>query len=142
MACTAITKDSRGRTKPAEGSVKVFDMNNSKIKGTTAANIQEFEQSLFGSDGWLSPLKVFHLLCAAGSVLHYKEENGGTVKKAGDKFKFFQGETNGKALKEQEGKLLLSLKADAAGEEEMCISKLELTLARQEWGTSKQEPTQ
>ncbi|KIY53216.1 hypothetical protein FISHEDRAFT_55304 [Fistulina hepatica ATCC 64428] len=75
--------------------------NNSKIKGTTAKNVASFEETLFGCQEWLSPLKSYNLLIAAGTVLHYKENNAGTVKKAGgDKFKFFQDESKGKNLVE------------------------------------------
>lgn len=85
-------------------------------------------------------MKIFNLLCAAGTVLYYKENNAGTVKKAGgEKFKFFQEETIGKELKEQEAKLLSSILAESSGDEELCIPKLELGLARRDWDMPKEE---
>ncbi|KAJ7142871.1 hypothetical protein C8R44DRAFT_974377 [Mycena epipterygia] len=134
--CTAVVKDSRSREKPGEFSVKVFDMNNSKIKGTTAQKIADFEEQFFGSSDWLSPLKLFNFLCAAGTVLHYKEENRSTVTQAGTKFKFFQGESEGQELRKSEAELFLQLEKEKFGalgkDEEVCMPQRLLLLAKKD----------
>ncbi|KAJ7842364.1 hypothetical protein B0H14DRAFT_2780876 [Mycena olivaceomarginata] len=141
VVCTAVVKDSRSREKPGEFSVKVFDMNNSKIKGTTAQKITDFEEQFFGSSDWLdrshnSPLKLFNFLCAAGTVLHYKEENQSTVTQAGTKFKFFQGESEGQELRKSEDELFLQLEKDKFGalgkDEEVCMPQRLLLLAKKD----------
>ncbi|KAJ7254304.1 hypothetical protein C8J57DRAFT_1347674 [Mycena rebaudengoi] len=134
--CTAVVKDSRSREKPGEFSVKVFDMNNSKIKGTTAQKITDFEEQFFGSSNWLSPLKLFNFLCAAGTVLHYQEENRATVTHAGTKFKFFQGESEGQELRKSETELFLQLEKEQFGalgkDEEVCMPQRLLLLAKKD----------
>ncbi|KAJ7025089.1 hypothetical protein C8F04DRAFT_1129626 [Mycena alexandri] len=158
--CTAVVKDSRSREKPGEFSVKVFDMNNAKVKGTTAQKLTDFEDQFFGTSGWLyvslsisfhfpflsfplrlmnealthsSPLKWYNLLCAAGTVLHYKEENRSTLKQAGTKFKFFQGESAGQELRKSEDEVFARLEKEkfaALGEdEEVCVPQRLLLLA-------------
>lgn len=76
---------------------------NSKIKGTTAVNIQEFKQSckrpnhpglpFLSSDiSHLrrSLLQVFDFVYVVDTVFHYQEENGMTVKIAdGEKIRIF-----------------------------------------------------
>ncbi|KAG7086409.1 hypothetical protein E1B28_002364 [Marasmius oreades] len=102
--CSAMTKDRNGRPKPEEGAIKVIKMNGSSISGTTAKNLEEFETTLFGAAGWLSPLKMFHIVAHAGTVAHYQEALGSQLlKRAGlDKFKFCKDETDGKALADKE----------------------------------------
>ncbi|KAH8824507.1 hypothetical protein DL96DRAFT_1712766 [Flagelloscypha sp. PMI_526] len=134
--CKAVTRDSRGREKPREGSVQLFDMNNSKIKGTTPKKIQDFEYEFFGCSEWLSPLKLYNFLCAAGTVLHYKENNRSTVNKVSEKFKFFQGEDDGTELRKEETLLFLDLEKKQFGglgkDEEVCMPQRLLLLAKQE----------
>jgi hypothetical protein len=67
----------------------------SKISGTTAKALEELAEELLGVTGWLSPLQLYRLLSAAGTVNHYKEELGSNiVSKAGlGKFKAFEGES-------------------------------------------------
>ncbi|KAJ7834323.1 hypothetical protein B0H14DRAFT_3709422 [Mycena olivaceomarginata] len=136
MKCTAVVKDSRSREKPGEFSVKVFDINNSKIKGTTAQKITDVEEQFFGSSDWLSPLKLFNFLCAAGTVLHYKEENQSTVTQAGTKFKLFQGESEGQELRKSEAELFLQLEKEKFGalgkDEEVCMPQRLLLLAKKD----------
>ncbi|KAJ7746995.1 hypothetical protein B0H16DRAFT_1555938 [Mycena metata] len=133
--CTAVVKDSRSREKPGEFSVKVFDMNNAKIKGTTAQKLADFEDQFFGASGWLSPLKWYNLLCAAGTVLHYKEENRSTVTQAGTKFKFFQGESAGQELRKSEDDVFARLETEKFGvlgeDEEVCVPQRLLLLAKE-----------
>jgi hypothetical protein len=47
-----------------------------------------------GVSGWLSPLQLYHLLAADGTVVHYNEDLGRSIlAKAGlGKFKAFQDE--------------------------------------------------
>ncbi|KAJ7036096.1 hypothetical protein C8F04DRAFT_1096179 [Mycena alexandri] len=132
--CTAVVKDSRSREKPGEFSVKVFDMNNAKVKGTTAQKLTDFEDQFFGASGWLSPLKWYNLLCAAGTVLRYKEENRSTVTQAGTKFKFFQGESAGQELRKSENDVFARLETEkfgALGDEEVCVPQRLLLLAKE-----------
>ena len=69
------------------------------ISGTSAKNLNEFEEALFDCSGWLSPRKLYDLLAAAGTVGHYHEALGRDIlEKAGrGKFKMFQGETDGRS---------------------------------------------
>ncbi|KAK1231245.1 hypothetical protein PQX77_005650 [Marasmius sp. AFHP31] len=98
LACSAVTKDRQGRQKPEEGAVKIIKMKGATISGTTAKNLEEFEETLFGGTGWLSPLKTFHIIAYAATVGHYHEAVGSQLLKKGglDKFKFFKDETDGK----------------------------------------------
>ncbi|KAJ7300688.1 hypothetical protein DFH08DRAFT_828238 [Mycena albidolilacea] len=111
----------------------ILFQNNSKIKGTTAQKITDFEEQFFGSSDWLSPLKLFNFLCTAGTVLHYKEENQSTVTQVGTKFKFFQGESEGQKLRKSEAELFLQLEKETFGvlgkDEEVCIPQRLLLLA-------------
>ncbi|KAJ7749043.1 hypothetical protein DFH07DRAFT_559280 [Mycena maculata] len=128
--CSTTEKNKNGRRKPSEGSIKIFDMNGAKISGTTAKNYEDIEESLFGSTGWLSPLKLFHLACAAGTVMLYHENNAGTVAKAGlDKFKFFQGESDGKGKVQEDIRLLADL--EKKEDEPVCVPSRLLLLAKQ-----------
>lgn len=83
-----------------------------------------------------SPLKLFNFLCAAGTVLHYKEENQSTVTQAGTKFKFFQGESEGQELRKSEAELFLQLEKETFGalgkDEEVCIPQRLLLLAKKD----------
>jgi hypothetical protein len=82
---------------------------------------------------------MFNLLCAAGTVLYYKEQNRGTVSKAGlEKFKFFQGESDGKELAAAEDKALEELIA-ARGEEAEALSvpQEQLLLAKKLLGSGE-----
>ncbi|KAF8875197.1 hypothetical protein CPB85DRAFT_1311113 [Mucidula mucida] len=120
----ATTKDRNGGQKPAKGVVKVINMvctfvltlennkylpghNGYKTTGTTAAKLGIIEEALFGQTGWLSPLKTFQVVAYAGTVGHYNEAcNGQLFSKGGlDKFKLFEGETDGKELWDVEGPL-------------------------------------
>ncbi|KAF9000387.1 hypothetical protein BDZ89DRAFT_1082289 [Hymenopellis radicata] len=106
-ASCAVTKDRNGRQKPEEGAVKVINMSGAKITGTTAANLGDFEEALFGQTGWLSPLKTFQVVAYAGTVGHYHEAYGGQLLSKGglDKFKLFQEETDGKEFWDRESPL-------------------------------------
>ncbi|KAF9077165.1 hypothetical protein BDP27DRAFT_599502 [Rhodocollybia butyracea] len=137
----AVFRDKQGRQKPDPESVKVINMNGAKITGTTAKNLAEFEEMLFGGSGWLSTLKVFQLVAFAGTVGHYNEAlRGSLLKKGGlEKFKLFKDETDGKsALRTADDKLLAELEAkevQATNEEvdkvdEICIPQRLLLLAK------------
>ncbi|KAE9397371.1 hypothetical protein BT96DRAFT_921563 [Gymnopus androsaceus JB14] len=147
----AVFKDDRGRQKPEEGTVKVINMvrsfpclfsvhlNGSKITGTTAKNLEEFEETLFGGSGWLSPLKIFQLVAYAGTVGHYHEALGGSLLNKGglEKFKLFKDEHDAKELGTAEAKILadaegkLGDKGDDKEEGEICVPQRLLLLAKQ-----------
>ncbi|CUA70513.1 hypothetical protein RSOLAG22IIIB_08928 [Rhizoctonia solani] len=91
--------DNGGKSRATnKGRAKIFSWTGDKtISGTTAARINSFEPTLFGSKGWLSSLKLYNLLFAAGTDLLYNEDsyptNPGVASR--EKFKFFEGETTG-----------------------------------------------
>lgn len=79
---------------------------------------------------------MFNFLCAAGTVLHYQEENRATVTHAGTKFKFFQGESEGQELRKSETELFLQLEKEQFGalgkDEEVCMPQRLLLLAKKD----------
>jgi hypothetical protein len=100
--------------------------NGSKVVGTTPAKLTDLALGLLGTAAWLSPLKTYELLLAAGTVGLYHEDNAETVAKVSGKLKYFAGETNGTdALKAQLP--MLKAKEDA---EEKCVPKRILVLAK------------
>jgi hypothetical protein len=79
---------------------------------------------------------LFNFLCAAGTVLHYKEENRSTVTQAGTKFKFFEGESEGQELRKSEAELFLQVEKETFGalgtDEEVCMPQRLLLLAKKD----------
>ncbi|CAE6344485.1 unnamed protein product [Rhizoctonia solani] len=137
-ACSATERNANGVPKAASDAVTVFDRNGSKSKGTTAANIKSFEETIFDTEGWVSPLKLVEILFAAGMVMRYQESDKESPKSVLAKFNYFDGETNGRALLIGELKSLATLEAKEAAGPEVCIPQRLLLLARH--GASADEP--
>ncbi|KAF8597788.1 hypothetical protein BDV93DRAFT_527186 [Ceratobasidium sp. AG-I] len=140
-ACTACECIPGRVEKAAAGAATLFNRGGNSSRGTTAANIERFEKPLFGCEGWLSPLKLTNLLHAAATVFSYEESDDETLKSASEKFKFFQGEDDGKGALAPELARLAKLEEDEPDmpdfdeipEEgfEICIPQRLLLLARQ-----------
>ncbi|CAE6415814.1 unnamed protein product [Rhizoctonia solani] len=131
--CSATKFNANKVLKAAPDAVTVFDRNGSKSKGTTAANIKSFEEALFAAEGWISPLKLVEVLFAAGTVIRYNEYDKETPESVLEKFNYFDGETNGKALLTQEFKTLSELEAkEPSGQAVVPIPQRLLLLARQD----------
>ncbi|KAG8790394.1 hypothetical protein FRC12_011982 [Ceratobasidium sp. 428] len=130
---TSMTQEEnpRGGKKTSPDATTVFDRKGSKSKGTTAARIKEFEEPLFGCEGWLSPLKLTHILFAAAGVMNYNEDDTDTPESTLAKFQFFQGEDDEKAVLKQELARLTQLEKELDRTEASLPQRL-LLLARQE----------
>ncbi|KIK59462.1 hypothetical protein GYMLUDRAFT_245148 [Collybiopsis luxurians FD-317 M1] len=129
----AVTRDKNGRQKPEYGTIKVINMvDGAKATGTTAKNLEELEEGLFGGCGWLSPLKVFQLVAHAGTVGHYHEAlRASLLNKGGlSKFKLFKDETDGKEMGTAEAKALTDIEAKLGNDGEICIPQRLLLLAK------------
>ncbi|EUC61997.1 hypothetical protein RSOL_411880 [Rhizoctonia solani AG-3 Rhs1AP] len=137
-ACTATKLNSNKALKAAPDAVTVFDRNGGKSKGTTAANIKSFEETLFCTDGWISPLKLVEILFAAGTVMRYREEDKSSPKAVLEKFNYFDGETNGAGLLTEELKSLAALEAKEPAQTVVSIPQRLLLLARHETSGSEQ----
>ncbi|CAE7151878.1 unnamed protein product [Rhizoctonia solani] len=136
----------KSRVTKGSWSVKIFSWNGTnKITATTAKMINSFEPTLFGSTGWLSPLKLHNILFAAGTGLTYGEDHYSTDPEIAsqEKFTFFEGETTGGHLSEMEDELFEELDEQAPGEDlgdvylpegekAGCVPRRLLLLARQE----------
>ncbi|KAB5588609.1 Peptide-n4-(N-acetyl-beta-glucosaminyl)asparagine amidase A [Ceratobasidium theobromae] len=72
------------------------------------AELEMFEELLFGTKGWISPKKIADLLLAAGTVKHFDEVDVEAPERFKRKFKYFQEESTGKKYT-QERKLLTEL---------------------------------
>ncbi|KAE8454461.1 hypothetical protein EG329_000084 [Mollisiaceae sp. DMI_Dod_QoI] len=77
---------------PIDGSERLFNWSGRKSTGTTAANMAEFEDTLFACSGWLSPRLMFNLLCAGGTATLYQEDTTSHVSSARNKFKLYNDE--------------------------------------------------
>ncbi|KAG8678525.1 hypothetical protein FRC08_017696 [Ceratobasidium sp. 394] len=138
--CKVIDPNARGYLEKIVGTaITVFERGGSKSRSTTAANIQTFEEPLFGCEGWLSPLKLTNILFAAGGVLNFLEDDTETPKSTLAKFQFFQGESDGKDVLKQEFAKLAELEKEDRAEDdwhyydyEVCIPRALLKLAQQE----------
>ncbi|KAG8685025.1 hypothetical protein FRC11_011231 [Ceratobasidium sp. 423] len=131
--CSAVKLNANKVWKAASDAVTVFDRNGSKSKGTTAANIKSFEENLFATEGWISPLKLVEILFAAGTVMRYKESDKATPKSVLAKFNYFAEETNGQALLARELKTLAELEGkEPSGQAVVSIPQRLLLLARQD----------
>ncbi|CCO34710.1 hypothetical protein BN14_08817 [Rhizoctonia solani AG-1 IB] len=124
--CSATQLNANGVAKAAPDAVTVFDRNGSKSKGTRAANTKS------------SPLKLVEILFAAGTVMGYRESDKETPKSVLAKFRYFDGETDGRSLLREELKALVALEAKEAAGTEMCIPQRLLLLARHEARTDEQ----
>ncbi|KAF8761812.1 hypothetical protein RHS01_01219 [Rhizoctonia solani] len=58
--------------------------------------IKQFEKTLFGTEGWLSPRKMADILLASGGVLQYHEADTEAAVSFLNKFQYFTGENTGK----------------------------------------------
>ncbi|KAG8708376.1 hypothetical protein FRC11_006532, partial [Ceratobasidium sp. 423] len=58
--------------------------------------LKQFEKTLFGTEGWLSPRKMADILLAGGSVLQYHEADTEAAVSLLNKFQYFPGENTGK----------------------------------------------
>ncbi|KAJ1311865.1 hypothetical protein OPQ81_010325 [Rhizoctonia solani] len=131
--CSAIRLNDNKVWRAASDAVIVFDRNGSKSKGTTTANIKSFEESLFNTDGWISPLKLAEILLAAGTVMRYGERDRATPKSVLDKFNYFAGETDGLTPLARELKRLTELEAkEPSSQAVVSIPQRLLLLARQD----------
>ncbi|EUC61973.1 hypothetical protein RSOL_410140 [Rhizoctonia solani AG-3 Rhs1AP] len=140
------SKAIKGFDTPKPGSVKIFSWNGSnKISATMVARINSFEPTLFGSTGWLSPLKLHNILFAAGTGLSYDEHSYPTNPEIAsrEKFTFFEGETTGGDLSKSEDALYKELEEEepeedlgdvylSDDEKAGCVPRRLLLLARQE----------
>ncbi|KAG8791611.1 hypothetical protein FRC12_008673 [Ceratobasidium sp. 428] len=144
-----IEKGYRGSEKAARGVTTVFNrvfirpfaassevniflpQGEKSSRVTNVAKIKEFEEPLFGCTGWLSPLKLTHLLFAAAGVMSFNEDDTDAPKSALAKFQFFQGENDGKDLLKQELEKLGQLE-DELDEDMDCVPERLLLLAQQE----------
>ncbi|CCO36111.1 hypothetical protein BN14_10235 [Rhizoctonia solani AG-1 IB] len=136
--CSATQLNANGVAKAAPDAVTVFDRNGSKSKGTTAANIKSFEEAIFDTEGWISPLKLVEILFTAGTVMGYRESDKETPKSVLAKFRYFDGETDGRSLLSEELKALVALVAKEAAGAEVCIPQRLLLLARHGVRTGEQ----
>ncbi|CAE6467803.1 unnamed protein product [Rhizoctonia solani] len=119
--CKALKEDGSAQV----GSVEVFVWNGGNAVGAaTAADISSFEPTLFGSKGWLSPLKLHNLLLAASTCSRYddvyQELNPDIATASSKKLKFFEGETTENELEKVETALYKKLRkqmleGDASG---------------------------
>ncbi|KAG8791780.1 hypothetical protein FRC12_008123 [Ceratobasidium sp. 428] len=125
------TMNSRGDMKTSPYATTVFDRDGRKSKGTTPAKIKEFEEPLFGCEGWLSLLKLTQILFAAAGVMNYNERDTETPKSTLVKFHLFQSEDDGKAVLKQELARLAQLEKEQ-GESEVSVPQRLLLVARQE----------
>ncbi|CCO35764.1 hypothetical protein BN14_09884 [Rhizoctonia solani AG-1 IB] len=144
--CSATQLNANGVAKAAPDAVTVFDRNGSKSKGTTAANIKSFEEAIFDTEGWISPLKLVEILFAAGTVMGYRESDKETPKSVLAKFRYFDGETDGRSLLREELKALVALEARETAGAELCVPQRLLLLAwhgvrTDEQGLSEQAST-
>ncbi|CAE6444770.1 unnamed protein product [Rhizoctonia solani] len=134
------------KSKAIKGSVRIFSWNGTeRITTTTAAKINSFEPTLFGSTGWLSPLKLHNILFAAGTGLMYDEGSYSTNPEIAsrEKFTYFEGETTGGELSKSEDALYKELDEEepeedlgdvylSEDEKAGCVPRRLLLLARQE----------
>jgi hypothetical protein len=100
------------------------------VTGTSAKNLEALDEALFGVTAWLSPLKIYTLLAAAGTVGHYHEALGRDIlKQAGlGKFKAFAGEDDGRAKEAEEATALADLEKDAV--DDVALPQRMLLLAK------------
>ncbi|CUA68581.1 hypothetical protein RSOLAG22IIIB_07958 [Rhizoctonia solani] len=130
-ACSATKYNANKVLKAAPDAVTVFDRSGGKSKGTTAANIKSFEETLFCTEGWISPLKLVQTLFAAGTVMRYNEADKSGPRAVLEKFHYFDGETNGASLLAQELKSLATLEAkESVDQAAVSVSQRLLLLAR------------
>ncbi|CAE6521339.1 unnamed protein product [Rhizoctonia solani] len=111
--CKALAEDGS----PQPGSVEIFSWHGGNTVGAvTAAKLSSFEPTLFGSTGWLSPLKLHNLLLAASTCSQYddcyQELEPGIAVASSTNLKFFAGETTGGEFSEAEMALYKRLRKD------------------------------
>ncbi|KEP49008.1 hypothetical protein V565_110330 [Rhizoctonia solani 123E] len=111
--CKALAEDGS----PQPGSVEIFSWHGGNTVGAvTAAKLSSFEPTLFGSTGWLSPLKLHNLLLAASTCSQYddcyQELEPGIAVASSKNLKFFAGETTGGEFSEAEMALYKRLRKD------------------------------
>ncbi|KAJ1311880.1 hypothetical protein OPQ81_010339 [Rhizoctonia solani] len=95
------------------------------------ATLKQFEKSLFGTEGWLSPRKMADILLASGSVLRYHEVDTEAAVSLLDKFQYFPGGNTGKrALAPEMKRMILNEPSIPMGNPE-CVPQSRLWLARQ-----------
>ncbi|KAG8717762.1 hypothetical protein FRC09_013700 [Ceratobasidium sp. 395] len=126
-----IEKGYRGSEKAAQGVTRVFNRGEKSSRVTNVAKIKEFEEPLFGCAGWLSPLKLTHLLFAAAGVMSFNEDDTDAPKSTLAKFQFFRGENDGKDLLKEELEKLGELE-DELDEDMDCVPERLLLLAQYE----------
>ncbi|EUC61985.1 hypothetical protein RSOL_411760 [Rhizoctonia solani AG-3 Rhs1AP] len=93
--------------------------------------LKQFEKSLFGTEGWLSPRKMTDILLAGGSVLQYHEVDTEAAVSLLDKFQYFPGENTGKRALAPELKRLTMVETSLPRSDPVCIPQNRLLLARQ-----------
>ncbi|CAE7151873.1 unnamed protein product [Rhizoctonia solani] len=120
--CKALQEDGS----PMPGSVEIFSWyGGNQVGAATAAEFSSFEPALFGSTGWLSPLKLHNLLFAASTCSQYddcyQELKSDIVVASSKKLKFFEGETPGGKLSDAENVLYRKLREHMlSGKAEPC----------------------
>ncbi|KAI0030138.1 hypothetical protein K488DRAFT_72413 [Vararia minispora EC-137] len=128
---TAVHPHERKRYEPAGDAVRIHNMVGSRVSGTTQKNLEGLAEDFFGVVGWLSPLKLFTLFSAAGTVDHYQERlTEDILEKAGlNKFKPFTEETDGRVQGDEEAKALTA--AEQESDPSFSVPQRLLLLAKQ-----------
>ncbi|KDN40369.1 hypothetical protein RSAG8_08132, partial [Rhizoctonia solani AG-8 WAC10335] len=104
-------------------------LNTQFINETT---LKQFEKSLFGTEGWLSPRKMTDILLAGGGVLQFQEADTEAAVSLLDKFQYFSGENTGKRALAPELKRLTLMEVTGPMNGPVCIPQNRLLLARAE----------
>ncbi|CAE6425075.1 unnamed protein product [Rhizoctonia solani] len=138
--CSTIALNSHGVWKAGPDATTVFERNGKKSKGTTPANVKSFEETLFSTEGWMSPLKLVETLFAAATVMRYGERDTTTPKSVLEKFHYFDGVNNSGSLLTRELDSLTVLEAkEPTDQTEVCMPQRWLLLARH-GGVNENEP--
>ncbi|ELU36336.1 hypothetical protein AG1IA_09638 [Rhizoctonia solani AG-1 IA] len=93
--------------------------------------IKQFEKTLFGTEGWLSPRKMADILLASGGVLQYHEADTEAAVSFLNKFQYFTGENTGKRALAPEIKRMVLGEPDTPANSPYCVPQRRLWLARQ-----------
>ncbi|KAG8708374.1 hypothetical protein FRC11_006530, partial [Ceratobasidium sp. 423] len=95
------------------------------------AALKQFEKTIFGTEGWLSPRKMADILLAGGSVLQYHEVDTEAAVSLLNKFQYFPGENTGKRALAPELKRMILKEPDTPVGSPSCVPQSRLWLARE-----------
>ncbi|KAG8708375.1 hypothetical protein FRC11_006531 [Ceratobasidium sp. 423] len=93
--------------------------------------LKQFEKTLFGTEGWLSPRKMADITLAAGSVQQYHEVDTEPAVSLLDKFQYFPGENTGKRALAPALKRMILKGPDTPARGPLCVPQSKLWLARE-----------